>query len=93
MSEVLDRQIKCVERELSMRKRVYPGWIEQGRISQKVADEEIEAMHGVLRTLTFMKKWEGVIRSAVDLAKKELAPFNGLDVDLPKVSFQKEMKL
>ena len=44
-------QIACVERELRMRRRVYPRWVEDGRISQAKADAEIAAMEAVLATL------------------------------------------
>lgn len=83
MSEILDRQIKCVERELAMRRNVYSTRVQAGKMPQHVMDEEIETMAGVLRTLQFMKKWESVIRSSVELAKEQLAPFTGagLDVD------------
>lgn len=89
MSETLNRQIACIEREIDKRNRHYPTWVEQGRISQQLADEEIQAMHGVLRTLQFMQRWEGVIRSAVEMAKKEIQPFQGrLDIDTPNVKIK-----
>ena len=47
----LARQIRCVERELSFRKRVYGKRVFEGRMKQKDADEEIEAMTAVLATL------------------------------------------
>lgn len=53
MSEMvpIEAQIACVEREIKMRERVYPRWIEAKRMTQKKADEEIAAMRGVLETL------------------------------------------
>jgi hypothetical protein len=44
-------QIKCVERELKMRKGAYPRWVHDGRISQEHADTEIARMQAVLETL------------------------------------------
>ena len=44
-------QIKCVERELNMRRRVYPSWVERERMTQQKADYEISAMEAVLSTL------------------------------------------
>lgn len=44
-------QIRCVERELKMRRRAYPRWVTQGRMSQDMADAEIAAMEAVLATL------------------------------------------
>lgn len=48
----LETQLECVKREIAMRKRVYPRWIEQGRMTQKKADDEIAAMEAVLETVT-----------------------------------------
>jgi hypothetical protein len=47
----LGQQIACVEREIRMRERVYPGWVSGGRMSQAKADHEIAAMKAVLTTL------------------------------------------
>jgi hypothetical protein len=40
---------KCLEamREVKMRRRVYPRWIEEGHISQDVADRRIEIMQQI----------------------------------------------
>lgn len=58
----LDRQIKAVERELAMRRRVYPSWVAKGRMSQANADEEIAAMEAVLATL----RQAAALRAALD---------------------------
>jgi hypothetical protein len=47
----LARQIACVQREIRLRHRVYAKWVEQGSMTQKVADDEILAMEAVLKTL------------------------------------------
>lgn len=47
----IEDQILCVERELNMRRRVYPGWVAKGRMSQQQADVEIQRMAAVLETL------------------------------------------
>ena len=47
----LPEQIACVRREISMRERVYPRWVELGRMTQAKADQETEAMRAVLETL------------------------------------------
>ena len=47
----LDEQIACVEREIAMRERVYPGWVRAGRMTQQKADREIETMRAVLATV------------------------------------------
>lgn len=37
----------CATRELSMRKKVYPRWVEQGRMTQQQADKEIACMAAI----------------------------------------------
>lgn len=44
-------QIAEVERELTMRKAVYPRWVAAGRIKQDQADARTIAMEAVLATL------------------------------------------
>jgi len=44
-------QIKCVEREIDMRRRVYPSRIIAGKMTQGTADREIEIMRHVYQTL------------------------------------------
>lgn len=44
-------QIKCVEREIAMRERVYPRQVMTRRITQPRADRELEHMRAVKRTL------------------------------------------
>jgi hypothetical protein len=47
----LDRQIRCVTREIVMRKRVYPKFVQSGSMTPDNAAEEIAAMEAVLETL------------------------------------------
>jgi hypothetical protein len=47
----LEDQVKCVEREISMRERVYPRWVADKKLTQSTADRELNAMRAVLRTL------------------------------------------
>lgn len=51
MSVSIERQIQCVKREIAMRKNVYPNWVSAGRMKDRKAKEEIEAMEAVLETL------------------------------------------
>jgi hypothetical protein len=44
-------QIACVEREIKMRERVYPRWIDTGKMSAAKAAQELERMKAVLETL------------------------------------------
>lgn len=41
-------RIKCVEREIKMRERVYPRWVEVKRMKQSEADHELRVMRSVL---------------------------------------------
>jgi hypothetical protein len=47
----LAEQIACVERELGLRKGLYPKWVQQEKLSQHKADREIACMSQVVRTL------------------------------------------
>ena len=47
----LSEQIKCVGRELYLRRNVYRKWVKDGRMTRQVADREIETMEAVLATL------------------------------------------
>lgn len=51
MSAPITDQIKCVEREIRQRERVYPRLIEKGAMTEKAATYEIGMMHEVLLTL------------------------------------------
>lgn len=54
----IERQIKCVQRELKLRRRVYPNRIETGRMSPAYAMEEIAVMRAVLATLEAVQQKE-----------------------------------
>lgn len=54
----IDAQIRSAEREVRMRERVYPGWVERGRMKQSAADQEIALMKAIVETLK--KAREGV---------------------------------
>lgn len=40
-------KLACAEREVGMRKRVYPAWVRAGRMTQADADREIAAMQAI----------------------------------------------
>ena len=46
----LDVQIASVERELALRRRVFPRWVESRRTSANEAEREIACMQAVLGT-------------------------------------------
>lgn len=48
-SLIITRQMKhdCIGRELRMRRRVYPAWVMNGRMSQIEADRQIAIMEAI----------------------------------------------
>lgn len=40
-------KLVCLEREIKMRKRVYPRWVSDRRMSQAKADDEISVMEAI----------------------------------------------
>lgn len=40
-------KLRCAEREVSMRERVYPKWVDSGRMSSAKADQEIAVMRAI----------------------------------------------
>ena len=44
-------QLACAERELALRRNVYPGWVKSGRMQQAKADFETAAMAAIVQTL------------------------------------------
>lgn len=50
-AHTIDAQIRCVQREIKMRERVYPRWVEDQRMNKHHAAFEIDCMKAVLRTL------------------------------------------
>ena len=53
---LIEAQIACARRELEMRKRAFPRWIGQGRISPAKAQHEIAAMEAIVETLLSVRK-------------------------------------
>jgi hypothetical protein len=47
----MDDLIKCAIREAGMRKRVYPKWVSDGRMTQDKADWETECMEAIVQKL------------------------------------------
>jgi hypothetical protein len=47
----MDDMIGCANRELMMRKRVYPKWVADGRMSEQKAETEIRFMTAILEHL------------------------------------------
>jgi hypothetical protein len=51
----IEDQIASVEREINLRRRVYPRWVSEGKMKQDKADREIAVMEAVLETLKKVK--------------------------------------
>ncbi len=43
----IDQMVQCVDREIGMRERVYPRWVEQKKMLQTTADQEMARMRAV----------------------------------------------
>lgn len=56
MSVPIHEQIKCVEREIALRRSVYARRVSSGSMTQDAADREIATMEAVLDTLRTVKK-------------------------------------
>jgi hypothetical protein len=44
-------QLKEAQRELALRRRAYPGFVERGRMTQGQADYHLAAMEAIVQTL------------------------------------------
>ena len=47
----LEEQIAEAERELALRRRLYPGWVEVGRLTPVQARHQLRAMWAIVTTL------------------------------------------
>lgn len=54
----IDEQIAEVERELQMRRRVYPTRVSEKKMGQQRADLQLDRMEAVLKTLRTVRKLE-----------------------------------
>lgn len=54
MTVTLSQAIECAQRELRIRRKVYPSWVRKQQMSQATADYEIAAMEGVIH---YLEKW------------------------------------
>lgn len=55
----LTEQLACIERELTLRRRVYPRWVAEGRMTSAKMHHELAAMEAVRETLTALLAREG----------------------------------
>lgn len=56
MTISLDNQIACVNREIAMRKYVYPNQVARGKMTEKQAQDGIATMEAVAYTLQIAKR-------------------------------------
>lgn len=45
----LERKLRCAKRELALRRKVYPRWVQKGRMTADEAIEEIAVMEQIVR--------------------------------------------
>lgn len=57
----LSAQLECVRRELNLRRRVYPRWVQAGKMSQRLAHEQLILMEAVERTLAELQPNERLL--------------------------------
>lgn len=62
----LEDQIKCIEKELAFRRKIYPVWIERGSLMPEGADIEISRMEAVLNTLKGLQGQTGGLFDQAD---------------------------
>ena len=53
-----EEKMKEIQREINMRKRVFPTWVLQGRITQQVADKRIKIMEDIFEDYKIKKEQE-----------------------------------
>lgn len=48
-------QLQCARRELEMRRRIYPSWVQRGKMKQDKADHEMQAMQAIVDSLEYFR--------------------------------------
>jgi hypothetical protein len=61
----LAAMIACAERELAMRKKAYPRWVNDGRMTQAKADAEIALMGEIAATLKALTEPEPEVQTSL----------------------------
>ena len=67
MTVTIDQMIACAVREIGFRKRVYPRWVSQNKLTQKAADTELERMTAILELLRNVETGNDPIFPGVDI--------------------------
>ena len=61
LAVTFDEQIEEVKREIATRKRVYPRWVMEQRITHETACKNLARMEAVLKTLQSLKDYRGAV--------------------------------
>lgn len=72
-------QIATVERELAIRRSVYPRWVEAGRMKAEAATRELEAMEAVLGTLLIVREIQATTPEAIPILTSFFSILSRLD--------------
>src|SRR5690606_16691359 len=67
----LDRQIAAAEREVALRRNVYPHRIATGKMTQAEADRHIAEMEAIVATLRWLRANEAVVRGAIAWVREQ----------------------
>ncbi len=51
----MKQQIACVGREIALRERLYPKWVESGKLKPEAAEFELNCMRSILEWLKSQK--------------------------------------
>ena len=70
-TKTLPEMTVAAEREVGMRKRVYPRWVLGGRMGQKFADHELACMEAIVAKLKEVQKAERMADRIVEVLKGE----------------------
>jgi hypothetical protein len=57
-------KLRCVERELRLRRRNFPIWVKTGRMQQVQADREIELMAAIVEDYRKLTRLPGLLDGA-----------------------------
>ena len=58
----LEDQMKCLKREIALRKNVYPKWIDSKHMTQVAANKEIDTLISALHSLMVCEKYEKALQ-------------------------------
>jgi hypothetical protein len=54
-------KLKCAQRELEMRKRVYPRWVAENKMTQSFCDREMRVMAAIIEDYEKLEVMERLI--------------------------------